>query len=50
MNEKLEKVITTVESLSNIKKEKEKFSWIDKILRWINRAFLTIWIFKKRGM
>lgn len=49
MNDKVEKVVMVVESLPNVKKEKEKFAWIDKVLRWGNRVFLAVWIFKRKG-
>ena len=50
VDDKVEKVVMVVESLPNVKKEKEKFAWIDKVLRWGNRAFLAVWIFKRKGL
>lgn len=50
VDDKVEKVVMVVESLPNVKKEKEKFTWIDKVLRWGNRAFLAVWIFKRKGL
>lgn len=47
---KIDKIAEKVESFPLIQKEKIKFSWLDRIVRWGNRAFLAIWIFKRKGL
>lgn len=46
----VDKVATTVEALPSVQKEKLKFSWADRFVRWINRAFLAFWIAKRKGL
>jgi hypothetical protein len=46
----IDTVATTVEALPIVQKEKVKFSWIDRFIRWANRGFLAWWIYKRKGL